>query len=227
MQPALSPPAPPPLPPRARRLAQKRRLREESRRSSAVPPPLWSHHTSLLPHLSVEALHSELREVLRQDTIVSASSGQPVPERRETAWFSDTGRAFRYSGKLMTGGRLPPTLAAVRDALALRFGVSFDSLLVNHYPHCESRMGWHSDPQGAEWAPPTAVVSVGSPRRFSFRSATAPADATQRAEFIVRSGDVVWMGGDCQARLQHAVLPGEEEEAGPRISLVFKLSLAD
>jgi hypothetical protein len=89
-------------------------------------------------------------------------------------------------------------------------------------------MGWHSDPQGDVWAPETAVVSVGAPRRFGFRSATLPGDAALRTDFTVRSGDVVWMDGACQTKLQHALFAADEaagEDVSERMSLVFKRRL--
>ncbi len=99
-------------------------------------------------------------------------------------------------------------------------------------------MRFHADPQGVAWAPETAVVSVGAPRRFVFR---AMRDASVRYAYLVRSGDVVQMHADCQRAFQHALLPEKgaataaatdadspestEEEPplpAPRISLVFK-----
>ena len=81
-------------------------------------------------------------------------------------------------------------------------------------------MRFHSDPQGAEWAADTAVVSVGAPRRFVFRAVGDPAT---RCAVTLRAGDVVHMGPGCQERFQHAVLPERSaEDAAPRISLVFK-----
>jgi alkylated DNA repair dioxygenase AlkB len=222
---ACGTPSAPPLPPRARKLAKKRLAREELRR--AAPPPLYSHHTALFKHLSCDLLQTELGGQLRQESIVGAS-GESIPERRLTAWQSDSGASFRYSGKVMTGPPLSPQLAEVRDALHARFGVHFDSVLINLYPSGESCMGWHSDPQGDEWAQETAVVSVGSTRKFGFRSASSPTDVTQRRDFTLHSGDVIWMGGQCQKLLQHALFAteareGEEEvEPAPRISLVYK-----
>ena len=81
-------------------------------------------------------------------------------------------------------------------------------------------MRFHSDPQGEAWGAPTAVVSVGAPRRFVFRAVGDPA---HRYGYTVRAGDVVDMHGDCQARFQHALLPEKAaDDAAPRISLVFK-----
>jgi alkylated DNA repair dioxygenase AlkB len=42
---------------------------------------------------------------------------------------------------------------------ALSAGVQYDSVLLNLYPDGASGMGWHQDPQSAEWAEDTAIVS--------------------------------------------------------------------
>jgi alkylated DNA repair dioxygenase AlkB len=238
----VSPPAAPSLPPRAKRLAAKRALRERARldappqphepppSSSSVSPP-FAHHAAVLPHLRLPDLLEELAPLLRRETVVAAS-GVAVEERRETCWLSDSGNSFTYSGKVMRGGRLTPQVAAVRDALAtLLPGTTtvYDSVLVNHYPSGESAMRFHSDPQGEEWAEETAVVSVGATRRFAFRSRARPSDTSSRTVFEVQNGDVVRMWGDCQARLQHALLPAEPGAATDtaRLSLVFKLCRAE
>lgn len=49
-----------------------------------------------------------------------------------------------------------------------------------------------------------------------------------RWEYQVRNGDVVVMRGDCQQRLQHCVkVEKRAEDAGPRMSLVFKVGKED
>jgi alkylated DNA repair dioxygenase AlkB len=82
-------------------------------------------------------------------------------------------------------------------------------------------MRFHADPLGDVWAPDTAVVSVGAPRRFVFRATADP--AATRYAYVVRAGDVVVMHADCQERFQHALLHEHgADDAAPRMSLVFK-----
>ena len=187
---------------------------------AAMGAPFALHPAALAPlRLGLAALQAEI--ALKRDDVRTAS-GEVMPETRLTAWQSDFGDSFRYSGKAMAAppGGLTPRVAAARDALEARFGVRYDSCLVNYYPDGSSGMRFHSDPQGAEWAPQTAVVSVGAPRRFVFRAVGDPAT---RCATTVRSGDVVVMGPGCQERFQHALLPeASADDAAPRISLVFK-----
>lgn len=63
-------------------------------------------------------------------------------------------------------------------------------------------MRFHADPLYGAWETETAVVSIGQARRFIFRAAS---DVTSRWEYTVGNGDVVFMWGDCQERLQHSI----------------------
>ena len=188
---------------------------------AAIGAPFTLLPGALAPlRLRLEDLREEV--ALSRDNVQTAS-GRVMPEARLTAWQSDGGHSFTYSGKnsVPPPGGLTPKVAAVRDELAKLLGVSYDSCLVNLYPDGSSGMRYHSDPQGKEWAADTAVVSIGAPRRFVFR---AIGDHATRCGVIVRSGDVVHMGPGCQERFQHAILPeASAESAAPRISLVFKL----
>jgi alkylated DNA repair dioxygenase AlkB len=85
-------------------------------------------------------------------------------------------------------------------------------------------MRYHVDPdQGVYWTEHTCVVSVGDTREFVVREL---GDYSRRHRFFVSGGDVVYMFADCQERYQHAVRVCEEaEDAGPRVSLVYKQSL--
>lgn len=84
-------------------------------------------------------------------------------------------------------------------------------------------MRYHSDPDvGMLWTQDTSVVSVGDTRQFIFR---ATEDHSRRHAFYVFGGDCVRMVGHCQRDFQHCVKAGKEG-TGPRVSLVFKKSIA-
>lgn len=84
-------------------------------------------------------------------------------------------------------------------------------------------MRYHSDPDvGTIWSQDTSVVSVGDTRQFVFRETL---DHSRRHTFYLFSGDCVRMTGRCQQDYQHCIKVAKED-VGPRISLVFKKSLA-
>jgi alkylated DNA repair dioxygenase AlkB len=193
--------------------------------------------------LTVPSLVAEVD--FRADTIQTAATGRSVRERRYTAWQGDDGiAAFAYSGKSMARADWTASVRAVRDRLYQTDGRRqyYDGCLVNYYPNGESAMRYHRDPdQGTLWDYDTAVVSIGSPRPFSFRRKRCPSDgggdndngdgptAPEHQEveeihnFVVFHGDVTHMFADCQARFEHTVKKAGVPDS-PRISLVFKRS---
>jgi hypothetical protein len=86
----------------------------------AVAPALKALSNSPLPLHALRTLSQDLP--WRRDAIASGSTSPSVDrvlEDRETCWFSDSGRAFEYSGKTMLAeAPLPPPVAAVRRAEA-------------------------------------------------------------------------------------------------------------
>lgn len=86
-----------------------------------------------------------------------------------------------------------------------------------------SAMRYHSDPDvGTVWTQDTSVVSVGDTRQFILRETH---DHSRRHSFYLSSGDCVRMMGTCQRDYQHCV-KASKDDVGPRISLVFKQSIA-
>ncbi|GAX75757.1 hypothetical protein CEUSTIGMA_g3200.t1 [Chlamydomonas eustigma] len=169
-------------------------------------------------------LQSFLKEVQLQQDVIELHDGRRVEEPRLTGWQSDIGATFEYSGKIMRpSGPLSPEIRKVRDQLIDLTGVKFDSVLINYYKDGRCGMRFHSDPLYGCWTSSTAVVSIGQARRFVFRETH---NVQSRWEYTVKTGDVVFMFGDCQDRLQHCIKVEREDkgalEMGPRMSLVFK-----
>ncbi|GLC37428.1 hypothetical protein PLESTB_001587100 [Pleodorina starrii] len=183
----------------------------------AVP---FSVVPQFMPELRLEDFMSEVE--LRRDTIYLDDGSRAVEESRMTGWQSEIGATFKYSGKEMqpqTGG-LSPSVLKVRDALTAMTGVVYDSVLINYYADGKCGMRYHVDPLYDRWTPNSAVVSLGDTRTFIFREID---DHNTRWQYRVRNGDVVLMYDDCQDRLQHCVrVEKRAEDAGPRMSLVFK-----
>lgn len=167
---------------------------------------------------------------------IRTKSNRTVPERRKTAWQGDDGVAdFAYSGKSMSRREWSPVVETVRNRLHTASQEYYDCCLLNLYPDGESGMRYHIDPdQGTLWDYATTVVSVGSTRRFAFRS--IPAHRPQGSQdphptphtFHVLHGDATFMFGNCQTLYQHTVKKAEVKGDGtPRASLVFKRTWND
>jgi len=170
----------------------------------------------------------------RMDEIRTTASQRVVKERRQTAWEGDENvTSFSYSGKSMPRSDWSPTVRKLRDRLQATTGDYYDGCLLNLYPDGQSGMRYHIDPdQGTVWDYDTAVVSVGSTRRFAFRKISnnthvhgTGVKPQQPHNFVVMHGDVTHMFGDCQCCFQHAVKNADDKrEASQRVSLVFKRS---
>jgi alkylated DNA repair dioxygenase AlkB len=175
----------------------------------------------------------------QRDAIQTTTTKRVVQERRQTAWEGDDYVApFSYSGKSMQRKSWSPLVQQVRDSLNQQTGQYYDGCLLNLYPDGGSGMRYHMDPdQGTLWDYETAVVSVGATRRFAFRcipdpnqnedSTTTNNNGKKPHVFVLLHGDVTEMVDDCQRLFQHTVKTAEgKEEMAPRVSLVFKKTLA-
>ena len=192
---------------------------------------------ALLPSLDVKTLG---KAVPFEQAELLTADGRKVRERRQTAWLAEDGiGALAYSGKLMNPSPLGAcdTILALRDGIERDLGERFDCALTNFYAKGgQAACAWHRDPEhgdvidGAKWARPTYVVSVGETRRFAFRRhrqpGQAPLSEDDRHVVHLFTGDVIAMHDNCNDAWEHSVLAGDgERNAGARISIVFKRAL--
>lgn len=119
------------------------------------------------------------------------------------------------------GDRLPPYVAELADLLSQRYGVDFDSCLVNLYRDGSDAVAWHADTVGKVLRDPlVATVSLGACRPFLLRP--APGGPVARS-YAPGGGDLVVMGGACQHEWQHSV-PRRRSVSGARISVTLRHS---
>jgi alkylated DNA repair dioxygenase AlkB len=161
-----------------------------------------------------DALHREIPWEQHRLRIFGREVGSP----RLSCWIGDEGTAYKYSGTRFEPHAWTPTLASLRDELATRFELRFNSVLANLYRDGRDSMGWHSDAEpelGHE--PAIASLSFGAARRFPFRSR-----ATKRVTLGIElaSGSLLVMRGATQRLYQHD-LP-KVAGAGARINLTFR-----
>jgi alkylated DNA repair dioxygenase AlkB len=114
----------------------------------------------------------------------------------------------------------PPILESMRAALCAHYGVVFDSIGWNLYRGGEDSVAWHRDRIArAIEHPVVALVSLGEPRKLSFR----PRGGGSSTSFVLGRGDLLVTGGTTQRTWEHAVL--KVARAGPRVSLAFRHGL--
>ena len=166
-----------------------------------------------------EALHGEIpweRHRLRL-------FGRDIDAPRLSCWIGDAGTAYTYSRVRFEPRAWTPALTRVRDDLAARFDLRFNSVLANLYRDGRDSMGWHSDDEpelGPE--PVIASLSFGAARRFRLRSRATREVALS---IVLAHGSLLIMRGATQRLYQHA-LPKMAGADGARINLTFREILA-
>ena len=160
-----------------------------------------------------EAMAADLRGVIAAAPLVRPVTrrGQALSVRMTSAgavgWVSDR-RGYRYEDRHPSGAPWPPIPASVRavwDAVVPEARAP-DSCLVNWYAP-DARMGMHQDRDEADMDQPVVSISLGDDARFRIGNVERGGPTES---LILRSGDVVAMGG--AARLRHhgidRIVPG-------------------
>ena len=120
-----------------------------------------------------------------------------------------------------TGEPLPPEVTELVDPLNARYGVDFDSCLINLYRDGDDAVAWHADTVRKVMCDPlVATVSLGARRSFLVRPA-AGGPVTRR--YAPGEGDLIVMGGAMQHDWHHTV-PRERSASGARMSITLRHS---
>jgi alkylated DNA repair dioxygenase AlkB len=116
----------------------------------------------------------------------------------------------------------PPILVDMAGALSARYAVGFDRIWVNLYRDGADSVAWHGDRNRLVMTKPmVATVSLGARRTFLLR----PRGSTRAAHRLEPGhGDLVVMGGECQAEWEHTV-PKTKKRVGARMSVTIRHSL--
>lgn len=166
-----------------------------------------------------DALLAALREEIPWEQHRLRLFGREVAAPRLSCWIGDTDAVYTYSRTRFVPHAWTPVLSELRDELAQRFGLRFNSVLANLYRDGRDSMGWHSDAEpelGDE--PVIASLSFGAPRRFRFRSRE-----TRKVLFGLElaHGSLLVMRSGTQRLYQHD-LPKAAAALGVRLNLTFR-----
>ena len=151
-------------------------------------------------------LFATLRDTVTWDTSMSA---------RLTASF---GVPYNYAQMVYPARPMPPALTPVIAQLREALGITFNNCLLNYYKTGQNKLGFHAD-ETNNLQPETgiAIVSVGSPRKITFRSRNNKAIWTA---YTLQPGSMLYMGIDVQHQWVHAIK--KQKGVGPRISLTWR-----
>lgn len=112
-----------------------------------------------------------------------------------------------------------PVLAQARSALGRRYGVRFGAAGLNYYRDGRDSVAPHRDRELRHLEDTlVAIVTLGAARAFRLR----PVGGGESVQLRPASGDLIVMGGGCQARWEHSV--PKVATAEPRVSVSFRWS---
>jgi alkylated DNA repair dioxygenase AlkB len=128
-----------------------------------------------------------------------------VDDPRLSCWYRD-GDAFPH-----------PACATIRDALCERYSASFGAVGFNYYRDGNDSVAPHADRELRELDDTLiAIVTLGARRPFLIR----PKGGGRAIDVAPASGDLLVMGGACQAGWEHGV--PKVARAGPRVSATWR-----
>lgn len=154
--------------------------------------------------------HAALFEELQRDA--------PWRQRTRRMWDADVLEPRMVA---VCDGPLPASLEQLRVAVSERYGVTFDSCLVNLYRDGSDAVAWHGDTVRKVLRDPLVVtISLGSRRRFLVRRRGGGPTVLSLSP---GEGDLVVMGGAMQHEWEHTV-PRDARASGARMSVTMRHS---
>jgi alkylated DNA repair dioxygenase AlkB len=185
----------------------------------AAPETLQDPHVTYSPGVfrgrwTVE----ELRALLPLEQKTCVMYGQTLKVPRLECWFSDSGKPYRFGGRVEHPKPWPTVALAIKGAVEELAGERFDSCFVNFYRDGGDTIAWHADDDS--WIGPViASLSFGVARRFCMKRKNKSIDTP--AEFSLGDGDVLVMHAGVQSKWLHRV-PRESGVSAPRINFTFR-----
>ena len=200
-----------------------------SERCSAIgQPALWSMQEPIALELAPNRV--DLGDEAWVDTMTGfVRGGDTLLDALVTTVPLSTGRRPMYdnmvdvprlSGHLSTAvvGSSVPVISEIAAMLGDRYQKAFTRVGINLYRNERDSVAWHADKIGRIMHQPViGLVSLGAARPFLLR----PLGGGKSRKFVLGSGDLLVMGGNCQHRFEHAV-PKLTRPTAPRLSITFR-----
>lgn len=187
-----------------------------------LPPGGWLEHVpAFVGETEATRLYSALLDELAWESREIVLFGKRIPQPRLIAWAGSFG--YRYSGQTLEPRAPSPALRALTERVNAAVGVPFNHVLVNRYRNGHDSMGMHSDAEPELGRDPVvASLSFGVARRF----VVVPRSKGPRFSCSLGHGDLLVMGGTCQANYRHGV-PKAADVSGERLSATFRRVLRE
>ena len=154
----------------------------------------------------------------RQERIVVYGKQLDVP--RLSAWFSDVGHTYTYSGIVHEPQSIPPFMQLIKQCIEETTQFHFNSVLANLYEHGAHSVGWHADNE-PELGPDVNIASfsLGSTRRLKLRHRHL---RNRSVSIDLEHNSLLMMYEPLQRHWLHE-LPKTKRDVGPRVNFSFRL----
>lgn len=147
--------------------------------------------------------------------------GKRIVMRRESAWFADEERPYKYAGINRQGETWTPHLSELKNRVEDFLGLQLNSCLANYYFDGHDGMGFHSDDEKMlNPEKPIISISLGAERIFQFQHKKTKA----LKEVWLEDGSLLVMHPPCQVYWKHALRKNKKQDQ-PRINLTFRVIL--
>lgn len=200
-----------------------------SERCSAIAQPaLWSMQEPIVLELAPERV--DLGGEAWVDTMTGfVRGGDTLLDKLVKTVPLSTGRrpmcdnmvdVPRLSSHLPTDvvGAAAPVIDDIAVMLGARYRKAFTRVGINLYRNESDSVAWHADKIGRIMHQPViGLVSLGAARPFLLR----PLGGGKSRKFVLGSGDLLVMGGNCQHHFEHSV-PKLTHATAPRLSIIFR-----
>jgi alkylated DNA repair dioxygenase AlkB len=187
---------------------------------------VFSHHPGWLSGNEADVLFARMLETIGFEQGKVKVWGKTYDEPRKTSMHAkDVRTKYVYSGSEKTTKPFTDDMHDISSRIEKDFGIVVDTCLVNLYEDGTRNIGWHADDESGlsreHGGPHVFSVSLGTGRKFRLRR-----NGTTKGwehEYVLQSGDLFHMNGDCQKLYKHSI-PKEPKIKKPRISLTFRAS---
>lgn len=122
----------------------------------------------------------------------------------------------RMLASMPEDGPLHPLLVQAANRLSDRYAAELDAITLALYRDGDDSVAWHADHVRDPRQSLVAIISLGTPRKFSLRSNAGGPTLVQG----FGHGDLMVMGGACQAGFQHCI--PKTRHADPRMAVMFR-----
>ena len=146
--------------------------------------------------------------------------GRAVTAPRLTAWYGDSGTAYRYSGTTRLAEPWTTAIGGLATKVVAALDRPFNYVLVNRYRDGNDMLGWHADDErDLGHSPVIAAVSLGAERTFRIRSRQGGTSIGR----VLEHGSLLVMWGASQRHYKHC-LPRTRKAVGERLSFTFRFT---